>query len=109
MDETQNGMLRENKAQKLNYLDYLDPGVLERYARHMKKGELKHGRGNWKKGGYPLSEFLESMARHLFSLWADKTDEDHASALLFNVIAFMKEQDSQSTPPLLPEEQDGDV
>jgi|ERR1043165_1180000 hypothetical protein len=99
MKMTKNGMKREDKSAKLNYLDYLDPHVLERYARHMKKGELAHGRGNWKKGGYPLEEYLESAFRHFVALWANfersrtlrPGDEDHAAALLFNVIAFMRE------------------
>ena len=51
MKKTSKGMLREDNSDKLNYLDYLDPAVLERYARHMEAGELNHGRGNWKKGG----------------------------------------------------------
>jgi hypothetical protein len=95
MKTTTKGMKREDKSQKLNYLDYLDPNVLERYARHMKKGELAHGRGNWKKGGYPLNEYLESAFRHFMALWEGQADEDHAAALLFNIIAYMREQDTR--------------
>lgn len=92
MKQTKNGMLREDKSAKLNYLSYLDPDVLERYASHMKKGEEKHGRSNWKKGGYPLDEYLESMFRHLNSLVRGDKDEDHASSLMFNVVGYMYEQ-----------------
>ena len=107
MKRTSKGMLREDKSQKLNYLDYLDPHVLERYARHMKKGELAHGRGNWKKGGYPLEEYLESAFRHFVALWANiersgplvGSDEDHAAALMFNIVAFMREQYSSIRSP----------
>jgi len=90
-------MSRENKDNKLNYLSYLTPQVLERYAEHMKKGEKKRGRANWKKG-YPLEESLESMMRHLLLLWEEneagvkRSEEDHAAALMFNVINFMHQE-----------------
>lgn len=97
MHETENGMLREDKAQKPNYLDYFTPEVMERYGRHMKKGEIKHGRGNWKKGGYPKHEYLESAFRHLLALWKGDTSEDHAAALLFNAVGFMHEEHLKDT------------
>ena len=109
MNETSKGMLREDKTQKPNYLSYIDVRVLDRYARHMKEGELKHGRGNWKKGGYPAFEYLESLMRHFVALWAEKegfrspNGEDHASAVLFNIMGFMKEEaDFESTSTSTP-------
>ena len=91
-------MKRESKAEKLNHLSYTTPHNLERYARHMKKGEKAHGRSNWKKGGYPKIEYLESMQRHLNELWAENeaghrlTDNDPAAALRFNVEGYMHEE-----------------
>lgn len=91
-------MKREDKKDKLNFLSYFTPYTLERYAKHMKKGEKTHGRGNWQKGGYPKEEYLESAMRHLFALWGEdigyrkKTSEDHASAVWYNINGYMNEE-----------------
>ena len=85
-------MVRETKDHKLNYLSYLTPQGLNRYAEHMKKGEQKHGRGNWQKGGYPKKEYLESAMRHLVALWEEKDNEDHAAAVIFNMFGYMHEE-----------------
>jgi hypothetical protein len=92
MKKTPNGMKREDKNTKHNYLDYFTPQVLDRYAIHMKKGAPKHGSANWKKGGYPKEEYLQSAMRHLLALWNEEVDEDHASSLMFNVIGYMHEE-----------------
>jgi hypothetical protein len=86
-------MIRETKNDKLNYLSYLTPETLERYAKHMKQNEAKHGRRNWQKGGYPQEEYLESAMRHLVSLWKGDKSEDHAAAVIFNMIGYMHEDE----------------
>jgi hypothetical protein len=94
---TDSGMLRENKANKPQYLDYLDHRVLARYGRHMKKHALGD---NWKKGGYGEKNYLQSLVRHALTLWAEleghetPTDEDHAAAIFFNIQGLMAEQES---------------
>jgi hypothetical protein len=94
---TASGMLRENKANKPQYLDYLDHRVLARYGRHMKKHALGD---NWKKGGYGEKNYLQSLVRHAMTLWAEleghetPTDEDHAAAIFFNIQGLMAEQES---------------
>lgn len=91
-------MIREAKNNKLNYLSYLTPHNLQRYAQHMKKGEINHGRSNWKKGAYPKEEYLESAMRHLLALWEETetgvkhTTEDNASAVIFNIFGLMHEE-----------------
>lgn len=90
--QTDNGMVRENKDEKLNHLSYTTPENMERYARHMKAGEIAHGRSNWKKGGYPKEEYLESAMRHLLALWRGDTSEDHASGVRFNMEGYMHEE-----------------
>jgi hypothetical protein len=108
MNETGNGMRRESKNEKLNHLSYWTPHTLERYAKHMKKGEITHGRFNWSKGGYPRHEYLESSMRHLIALWGnferlgasiDIDREDHAAALIFNMQALMNEEYLSATIP----------
>lgn len=96
--ETKTGMYREDKNDKINHLSYIDPLVVLRYGHYMKEGELKHGRGNWKKGNYPKHEYLESLARHLQLLLLESDhditieDTDHAAAIMFNIIGFMYEE-----------------
>ena len=65
---------------------------------HMKKAEKKYGRTNWQLG-MPKLEYLESLMRHLITLWAEelgyekKTEQDHAAAILFNIIGFIYEEE----------------
>lgn len=97
MLETPRGMKRENKRSKKNFLDYFDPYVLERYGSHMLQGAERHGSANWKKGGYPKREYLASLERHFLALWKElegepPTDEDHAAAIMFNIVGFMYEE-----------------
>ena len=95
MDETTNGMIRENKDKKLNFFSYFTVEGLTRYADHMKLGEIKHGRANWMKGGYPKDEYLQSALRHLLRLQAGDTDEDHCAAVIFNMFGYMHEEGAE--------------
>jgi len=92
MNETETGMIRESKDEKLNHLSYTTAHNLDRYGQHMKIGEIKHGRSNWKKGGYNREEWLESAQRHLLLLWEGDTSEDHASAVRFNMEGLMHQE-----------------
>ena len=92
METTSKGMIRESKDDKLNFFSYFTVAGLTRYARHMKIGEIKHGRSNWQKGGYPQEEALESAMRHLMLLRASDKTEDHCSAVIFNMFVFMNEE-----------------
>ena len=91
------GAVRDGSP-KPNYLSYLHPTVLRRYGVHMKKAEKKYGEGNWKKG-FPKMVYLQSLMRHLITLWAQevgterKTEQDHAAAILFNIIGFIYEEE----------------
>lgn len=96
--QTPNGMVRESKAGKLQFLDYLDIPTVERFARHMHKNAAAHGADNWKKGGYSPRDYLQSLLRHAFDLSKEidgiqePTGEDHASAIWFNIQGLMYEQ-----------------
>ena len=92
MKQTPNGMKREDKNEKINHLSYTTAHNLERYGKHMKLGEVKHGRSNWKKGGYDREEWLESMQRHLLLAWEGDTSEDHLAAIRFNVEGAMHQE-----------------
>jgi hypothetical protein len=58
--------------------------VLKRYL----DGAEKYGANNWKKG-MPLSVYYDSAQRHLFKWWNGDTDEDHAAAVIWNMLGAM--------------------
>ena len=58
--------------------------VLKRYL----DGAEKYGASNWKKG-MPLSVYYDSAQRHLFKWWRGDTDEDHAAAVVWNMLGAM--------------------
>ena len=67
---------------------YLPFDVLMRVARHYEKGSSKFGNHNWRKG-IPSTEYFNSMTRHISQYWEGKQDEDHLSAIVFNAIGIM--------------------
>lgn len=58
----------------------------QRRAALMKRGAIKYNRGNWKKANTEeeLDRFKDSLLRHTEQYVMGKTDEDHATAILFN-------------------------
>lgn len=77
------GFLREDKQDKIDYtLIPLD--VLHALAKHYTDGATKHGRDNWKKNT-DMSSFERSAYRHFISLLNGDQDEDHYSALVWNI------------------------
>lgn len=56
-------------------------------AQHMEEGAKKYADRNWEKG-QPLSVYINSAFRHLTKLMLGLTDEDHASALVWNINAY---------------------
>lgn len=105
MKKTKEGMYREDKSSKLNFLDYFTPEFMNRYGRHMKQGELRHGRGNFKKGGYPREEYLQSAMRHLVAVWEEYEtgekigEEDHEMSVVFNILGFTHEVHLRNLSP----------
>jgi len=63
------------------------PKAIEAVCRVMEFGACKYDDGNWKKGGKPDAEYLNSLTRHLLD-WCqgDKFDKDSACSLLGHAI-----------------------
>lgn len=68
----------------------LEDNMLYRWAMLMNRGAVKYGRRNWElsKTEEELERFKDSAFRHLVQWLNDwDTEEDHASAIFFNVQA----------------------
>ena len=68
--------------------DLLWPFAIPELAVHMQKGAEVHDERNWEKG-IPLSWFVDSALRHMFSFLRGETDENHLVAAAWNVCAAL--------------------
>lgn len=93
--EYASGMVRDTEEGKPRF-DLLHPlGVpyqeqmLTRFAMLMARGADKYGDRNWEKarGDEELKRYYSSAERHLQQWIAGENDEDHAAAVMFNILA----------------------
>jgi len=63
--------------------------ILTRLAELLARGAAKYGDRNWEQARTEeeLESFLASAERHMAQWLSGETDEDHAAAVLFNVMA----------------------
>lgn len=63
------------------------PKACEAVARVFEFGDIKYEDGNWKLGGKPDEEYLDSLARHLADMFAGDTyDKDSGCHLIGHAI-----------------------
>lgn len=60
-----------------------------RIARHYQNGAKKYDKNNWRKG-QAVSRYYDSIMRHLWKIQEGLKDEDHYSALAWNVIGIIQ-------------------
>lgn len=65
-----------------------------RLSRHYETGARKYKRWNYRKG-IPLSSYIDSACRHLAKYQCGCDDEDHLSAVVFNVLGAMLVEEIQ--------------
>ena len=65
-----------------------DQQMLTRFAQLLSRGAEKYDERNWEKAETmeELSRFKRSAARHFFQWMTGELDEDHASAVYFNIM-----------------------
>ncbi len=68
--------------------DLIHPYFTFRVGLHLGKGAIKYDEWNWYKG-MPLSDWYASLKRHVEALGMGLNDEDHLSAIAFNVMGYM--------------------
>ena len=86
-EEFASGMKRDTQAGKTLWALVYSGPMLARWAWHLTAGAVKYGRDNWMQanGQEELDRFRDSAARH-FAQWMNgERDEDHASAVFFNI------------------------
>ena len=85
--EFKTGSVRDTRDGKGRY-DLISPIALKRLAKHFENGAKKYGDRNWEKG-QNLSRYIDSLIRHAYCLLEGKRDEDHASAIAWNAMAYI--------------------
>jgi hypothetical protein len=84
--EFSTGMVRDIQTNKPRY-DLVDWPMIKRWAELMGRGAIKYGENNWKKAATvaELDRFRASALRHLIQWFNGDRDEDHATAVFFNI------------------------
>jgi hypothetical protein len=94
--EYESGMVRDTNEGKARF-DLIHPKgipykeqILTRFAELMARGAVKYTARNWEKatGEAELLRFKESALRHCEQWFCGETDEDHAVAVFFNIMAY---------------------
>lgn len=64
--------------------------LLTRFAGLLERGAAKYGDNNWQKANSEeeLDRFRASGLRHMIQWATGETDEDHATAVIFNLMAY---------------------
>jgi hypothetical protein len=81
------GSVRDTQKGKGRF-DLIPVDAMFRLAVHYENGAEKYGERNWEKG-QPLSRYLNSALRHTYKVLLGYTDEDHASAAVWNIFGYL--------------------
>jgi len=83
----ESGMVRDVEEGKTDYTLVLDGPMFDRWAVHLTKGAQKYEARNWMKAtdSAELARFKRSALRHFLQWFRGDVDEDHASAVFFNI------------------------
>ena len=86
-EQFESGMVRDIAEGKLDYTLITDGPMFKRWAEHLTKGAEKYDKRNWMKaaGEAEYNRFRESAFRHFMQWYYGDIDEDHASAVFFNI------------------------
>jgi hypothetical protein len=95
-EEYDSGMVRDTQEGKPRYDLLLPRGIpyraqfLTRVAELLGRGAEKYSDRNWERASGPeeLDRFKSSAQRHLMQWLTDESDEDHAAAVCFNLLAY---------------------
>lgn len=110
-EEYDSGMRRDTQGGKPRFDLLLVEGLpyeeqfLTRIAGLLERGAVKYGERNWQLANseQELARFRASGIRHLMQWACGETDEDHAAAVVFNLLAaeYVKWKLEQNEDPAL--------
>lgn len=107
--EYASGMRRDVQEGKTLFSLPFEGPMFNRWAEHLTKGAEKYGKNNWQLAN-SLEEqerFKESAIRHFIQWLRGDRDEDHASAVFFNINAWEYVRERLDTPaPTEPDPED---
>lgn len=94
-EEYDSGMVRDTEEGKARFDLILPRGIpyeeqmLTRFAEHMARGAAKYEDRNWERANseVELARYKSSAFRHLMQWLCGQGDEDHAAAVMFNLLA----------------------
>lgn len=93
------GAIRDDDSSKEDYIETISWTAFKRYAQYMTGKKKRYGAGNFKKG-IPIESYEQSLLRHVQKYLENKyengvieTDEDHLSAIAFNIFGIMHEEE----------------
>ena len=86
-EQYESGAVRDTNEGKIRW-DLLPIEALKRAAIHYPDGAKKYDDNNWKLG-IPTGRFIESTCRHWAQYQLGETGEDHLSAVIFNVLGII--------------------
>jgi hypothetical protein len=93
------GAIRDSEEGKEDYIETISWTAFKRYAQYMTEKKSKYGAGNFKKG-IDIESYERSLVRHLQKYLANKyeggeveKDQDHLSAMLFNIFGIIHEEE----------------
>lgn len=81
------GAQRDTAAGKLR-MSLVPQQELKRVMKRYLDGAEKYGENNWMRG-MPLSAYYDCMHRHLEAWWRGDDTEDHAAAVVWNMLCAM--------------------
>ena len=87
----ESGSQRDDDSDK-PLVNHLDPYLRLRFGYLLRMGGNRYGKGNWRLG-QPTETALESLHRHLAKYEMGCREEDHLSAIIFNVMLIMKNEE----------------
>lgn len=68
--------------------------ALKRVAQHYTNGAKKYSANNWRQG-IPTERFFSSALRHLIQWRLGERDEDHLSAVVFNILGIIYNEETK--------------
>ena len=93
------GAIRDDDHTKPDYIETVSWTAFRKFGEYMTSKKSKYGAGNFKKG-INIESYEQSMVRHLqkylenkYEGGIDEPNEDHLSALVFNVFGILHEQE----------------